>query len=101
MPQSSRPGKPSAVPPPNNRTESLRRDAAERLDSWKEIAAYLGRSVLTAQRWEKSEGLPVHRHAHEKQASVYAYKSELDAWRAGRGAPAPSNGEMSPEEAVV
>jgi hypothetical protein len=34
-----------------------------RLDSWKEIAAYLGRSIRTVQRWEREEGLPVHRLA--------------------------------------
>jgi formylglycine-generating enzyme required for sulfatase activity/predicted esterase len=59
---------------------------ADRLDSWKEIAAHLARSVPTVQRWEKKEGLPVHRHAHEAQASVYAYKSELDRWWQERGA---------------
>jgi len=31
-------------------------------------------------RWEKSQGLPVHRHPHSKQSSVYAYRAELDAW---------------------
>src|SRR5512141_1959936 len=55
-----------------------------RLESWKEIAAYLGRDVRTVQRWEKSEGLPVHRHLHEKQGSVYAFRGEIDGWRAGR-----------------
>jgi pentatricopeptide repeat protein len=54
--------------------------AAERLDSWKEIAAYLKRDESTVRRWE-AEGLPVHRHPHRKKATVYAYKSELDAWR--------------------
>ena len=34
------------------------------LDSWKEIAAYLRRDIRTVQRWEKQEGLPVHRPAH-------------------------------------
>lgn len=53
---------------------------AERLDSWKEIAAYLRRDVRTVQRWEKNEGLPVHRHQHDKLGSVYAYKSELEKW---------------------
>jgi TolB-like protein/Tfp pilus assembly protein PilF len=52
----------------------------DRLESWKEIASYLKRDVRTVQRWEKKEGLPVHRHVHEKLGSVYAYKSELDAW---------------------
>jgi len=52
-----------------------------RLESWKEIAAYLKRDVRTVQRWERREGLPVHRQQHEKLASVYAYKSQIDAWR--------------------
>jgi Tol biopolymer transport system component len=51
-----------------------------RLDSWKRIAAYLKRDVTTVQRWERREGMPVHRHKHEKQGSVYAYPAELDAW---------------------
>lgn len=58
----------------------------ERLDSWKEIATYLGRDVTTVQRWEKREGMPVHRHLHEKRGSVYALTSELDAWRKTRKA---------------
>jgi hypothetical protein len=62
--------------------------AEGRLDSWKEIAAYLRRDVRTVQRWEKSEGLPVRRHQHDSLGSVYAYRHELDAWRAGRQ-PAP------------
>jgi Tol biopolymer transport system component len=53
---------------------------SDRLDSWKEIAAYLRRSVRTVTRWESEEGLPVHRHVHSKAGSVFAYKSELDAW---------------------
>ena len=51
-----------------------------RLESWKEIAAYLRREVRTVQRWEKSPGLPVHRLQIGKQGPVYAYKAELDAW---------------------
>src|SRR5437899_11182393 len=53
--------------------------ASERLDSWKEIAAYLKRDESTVRRWEK-EGLPVHRHTHKRKATVYAHKSEIDAW---------------------
>lgn len=52
---------------------------AERLDSWKEIAAYLKRDESTVRRWEE-EGLPVHRLPHKKKATVYAFKSELDVW---------------------
>lgn len=33
----------------------------ERLDSWKDIAAYLQRSVRTAQRWERVAGLSMWR----------------------------------------
>ena len=55
--------------------------SADRLDSWKEIAAYLNRSVRTVRRWEATEGLPVHRHMHRSQGSVYAFRSEIDAWR--------------------
>ena len=60
------------------------RAAEAPLDSWKEIAAYLGRDVTTVQRWEKREGMPVHRHVHDKRGSVYALGSELDAWRQSR-----------------
>ena len=60
------------------------RSVEERLDSWKEIAAYLGREVRTVQRWEKTEGLPVHRLQHDKLGSLYAFRSELDAWRKER-----------------
>jgi len=52
----------------------------EKLDSWKEIAGFLGREVRTVQRWEKQEGLPIRRHQHEKLGTVYAYRSELEAW---------------------
>src|SRR3977135_4219820 len=52
-----------------------------RLESWKEIAAYLGRDVTTVRRWEKREGLPVHRLHHSRLGSVYAYTLELDEWR--------------------
>jgi TolB-like protein len=52
----------------------------DRLDSWKEIASYLSRDVTTVQRWEKREGMPVHRHQHDRMGSVYAFSSELDVW---------------------
>src|SRR5947208_8736574 len=53
---------------------------SQRLDSWKEIASYLRRDVRTVQRWEKQEGLPIHRIQHDTQGTVFAYKSEIDAW---------------------
>jgi len=54
------------------------------LESWKAIATYLNRDARTVMRWEQSEGLPVHRHRHLARSSVYAFPSELDAWRANR-----------------
>jgi Tol biopolymer transport system component len=56
----------------------------DRLDSWKEIAAYLKRDVTTVQRWEKREEMPVHRHLHDRIGSVYASRAELDAWMRSR-----------------
>jgi Tol biopolymer transport system component len=56
----------------------------KRLENWKQIAAYLGKSISAAQRWEKEEGLPVHRHEHQSLASVFAYPEELDAWLESR-----------------
>jgi Tol biopolymer transport system component len=74
--------------------------SSDRLDSWKEIAAYLKRDVTTVQRWEKRESMPVHRHLHDKLGSVYAFRSELDAWasrRTGQSAnEAPSNHPGAP-----
>jgi Tol biopolymer transport system component len=60
------------------------RPLEDRLDSWKEIAAYLKRDVTTVQRWEKREGMPVHRHLHDRMGSVYAYRTDLDAWMRSR-----------------
>lgn len=50
----------------------------DRLDGWKQIAAYVGHSERTVRRWERSEGFPVHRSGHKKP--VWAYKSGIDAW---------------------
>jgi Tol biopolymer transport system component len=64
-----------------------------RLDSWKEIATYLGRDTTTVQRWEKREGMPVHRHLHDKRGSVYALRAELDSWARSRNLPATQESE--------
>ena len=58
-----------------------------RLDSWKKIAVYLKRDVTTVQRWEKREGMPVHRQLHDKLGSVYAFRPELDTWMQSRSEP--------------
>jgi phage terminase Nu1 subunit (DNA packaging protein) len=49
------------------------------LNSWKEIAGYLGCGVRTAQRWEES-GLPVRRAPGGRKSSVMAFRSEVDVW---------------------
>ena len=61
------------------------RPEEKRLDSWKEIAAYLNRGVRTVQRWERTAGLPIHRVPHEKRGGVYALSGELHAWWKGCG----------------
>jgi Tol biopolymer transport system component len=70
----------------------------DRLDSWKEIAAHLSRDVTTVQRWEKREGMPVHRHVHDRMGSVCASRAELDAWTRSRNLPpaAQGNGNIAP-----
>ena len=52
------------------------------LESWKEIAAYLNRSVMTCHRWEEELGLPIHRLDGTPKAHVFAYTDELDRWKA-------------------
>jgi len=84
----------------------------DRLDSWKRIAAYLRRDVSTVQRWERREAMPVHRHLHDRQGSVFAFRSELDRWWASRGqrltleapgdgAPAPPTSAAAPATPAV
>ena len=53
-----------------------------RLDSWKAIAEFLGRSLRTVQRWHDLNGLPVH-HFGGNKGSVFAYEEDIDAWLAG------------------
>lgn len=50
------------------------------LNSWKEIAVYLGRGIRTAQRYERDFGLPVHRPSAKMRASVIAFTDQLDKW---------------------
>ncbi len=83
--------KPTPDPPPGSNEG--------RLDSWKKIAVYLKRDITTVQRWEKREGMPVHRQLHDKMGSVYAFRAELDAWSQSRSEQHPSGGtEPSPAD---
>lgn len=56
----------------------------QRLESWKQIASYLGRSERTVRRWHEQEGLPVHKHLHQQRGSVWAFPVEIDRWRDAR-----------------
>ena len=50
------------------------------LNSWKEIASYLGRGVRTVQRWEANLGLPIHRPSGRDHSAVLAFSNEMDQW---------------------
>lgn len=70
------------------------------LNSWKEIASYLGRGVRTTQRYEQKLGLPVHRPAGRERSAVVAFADELERWL--RNAPSrnatylnPGNGDSA------
>lgn len=55
-------------------------DAPPILNSWKEIATYLGRGVRTAQRWEREHQMPVHRVGRSKRSPVFAMSQEIALW---------------------
>jgi hypothetical protein len=56
----------------------------QRLDAWKSIARYLGRTCRTVQRWHAEYGLPIHRLGGDK-VTIFAYTDELDDWMRNRG----------------
>jgi hypothetical protein len=68
------------------------------LNSWKEIALYLGRSERTVQRWEKYFGLPVRRPAGKTRSAVFALPSEIQAWT--RSTPRSSPGTAPVPESI-
>lgn len=53
------------------------------LNSWKEIASFVGRSERTVQRWEKMYGFPVCRPAGRQRSAVIALASKIEAWTIG------------------
>ena len=58
--------------------------SGKRLDSWKEIASFLGRAERTVKRWESERGLPVHRIPGGGRSAVFAYSGELAEWLKGK-----------------
>lgn len=73
-------------------------DRGTRLDSWKEIAAYLNRDLRTLQRWEKTANLPIRRLNKPGMRAVFAYTGDLDEWLRQQS-PAPAS--PSPEDRSV
>ncbi|HEY4354457.1 MAG TPA: hypothetical protein VGN16_01825 [Acidobacteriaceae bacterium] len=69
-----------------------------RLESWKEIAAYLGRDDRTAKRWEKTRSLPVHRLPGVR-SGVFAFPEEIERWQ--RSANADATAGDSDAEAIA
>ena len=65
------------------------------LNSWKEVASYLGRGVRTVQRWEQELSLPVRRPRGKSRSAVIAFKTELDGWlHESRANPAVASTEL-------
>jgi hypothetical protein len=58
----------------------------DRLNGWKEIAAFLGKGVRTVQRWESEYGLPVHRVGRSGGEIIWASRLELTEWLKTGGA---------------
>jgi hypothetical protein len=60
--------------------------SGDKLYTWPQIAEHLEVSLRTAMNYRKRyEDMPVHQIGGEK-SPVWAFRSELDAWKAGRGA---------------
>jgi len=54
-------------------------EQTDRLESWKEIAAFLGKTERTVMRYEEL-GMPVHRLPGAKRSRVTASRAELTQW---------------------
>lgn len=89
-------------PKPHPQPINRRPEPNGRLDSWKEIAAFLGCGERTVKRWGAEKGLPVHRIPGSGRGRVFAYTAELTHWLDSGGsdlAPAPDSAylpEMEP-----
>jgi hypothetical protein len=66
-----------------------------RLNGWKEIAGYLGKSVRTVQRWEREYQMPVHRIGREGGEIIWADQDELSAWLHAGGPTSPPSPALS------
>src|ERR1700691_2689528 len=83
---------PNRYPQPINR----RQESNRRLDSCKEIAAFLDCGERTVKRWETERGLPVHRMPGSGRGRVSAYTAELSRWLEAGGPDQAVTEESSP-----
>ena len=54
------------------------------LQSWKQIAEYVGRTERTLQRWEQDFDFPVHRPSGKSRSAVMALAQEIQEWTRGK-----------------
>lgn len=54
------------------------------LQSWKQIATYVGRTERTVQRWEREFGFPIRRPSGKARSAVMALVSEIQEWTRGK-----------------
>jgi hypothetical protein len=73
----------NGTPSTDMTVESRQANTQDRLDSWKEIASFIGRDERTAMRWAAGEqGMPVHRIPSGKRGRVYGSRAEISTWLA-------------------
>lgn len=56
----------------------------DRLESWKQIAEFIGRDERTAMRWAKELGMPIQRIGASKRSRIYASRRDISAWLANQ-----------------
>jgi tetratricopeptide (TPR) repeat protein len=90
--------------PPVDRRKPENAGKGTRLNSWKEVANYLGKGERTVKRWKSERGLPAYRIPGGGRGSVYAFTGELDQWLGSQTAQelkADSEPEVSAEAAPI
>src|SRR5438046_5996685 len=95
-------GTPASSSAPRN--GAMGESGNNRLDSWKEIAAYVHRDITTVIRWKRERGLPVYHVPGGKRHAVFAYAEELDAWLSNgwhRASSPESEAPLSPRQTAV
>jgi len=73
----------------------------DRLTGWKEISNYLGKSVRTAQRWERLLAMPIHRIHTSRGEIVFGSKQELDRWQSAKEQESNGSPQTLPEQVTL